>query len=159
MTKPTLNADFVNIFAMAALETLQTQCSFKAKAGKPFLKDNGPSMDTAIAGVIGITSSKFRGSIALCFPEKTFLNVMSGMLGETYTKIDKDLEDGAAELLNIIFGCAKKSLAAGGHTVERAIPSVIKGAGIEVRHMSKAPILVVPFNGETSNFQIEIVLE
>lgn len=159
MTKPVLNASFVKIFAMAALETLQTQCSFKATAGKPFPKGSGETMDTAIAGVIGITSSMFRGSIALCFPEATFLNVMSGMLGEKYTVIDKDLEDGAAELLNIIFGCAKKSLAAGGHTVERAIPSIVRGKGIEVRHMSKAPILVIPFHSENGGFQIEMVLE
>ena len=153
------DVNFINPFAAAALETLGTQCNFKAASGKPFLKGTQPSLNIAIAGVIGMTSAAFRGSIALCFPENTFLTVMGGMLGETYKEITKDLEDGAAELMNIIFGCAKKSLAASGHTVDRAIPSVIRGEKLQIQHMSNALTIVIPFKSETGEFQIEIVVE
>ena len=159
MTSPKLDAEFVKTFALATMETLKVQCNFPSKAGRPFAKTGSEDDQIAIAGVIGIVSEPFRGSITIGFPEQTFLNVMAGMLGEAFTEIDKDLQDGAGELVNIIFGVAKRTLADKGFPIDRAIPSVMVGKGIKLSHMSKSAVVVIPFEGEGGPFQIEIVIE
>src|SRR4051794_18484697 len=94
-----LDVNFINPFIEGAIETLKVQCSFVAKAGRPFLKGKGPEIKTDIAAVIGLTSAAFNGSVAICFPEVVFLGMMERMLGEKYAAITQDLEDGASELL------------------------------------------------------------
>src|SRR5688572_11064834 len=96
------------------------------KNGKPFLKGSGPSPSMDIAAVIGLTSKSFNGSVAICFPKAVFLMIMEKLLGETHKDIDKELEDGASELLNIIFGQAKKVLYAKGYAIERAVPTIVR---------------------------------
>jgi chemotaxis protein CheX len=109
--KPKLDANFINPFISGTVSTLKIQCSVDAHAGTAFLKSKtSPKLKTDIAGLIGITSEAFRGNIAICFPEKTFLGIMSQMLGEEFTEINNEVEDGAGELMNIIFGTAKKVL-------------------------------------------------
>ncbi len=159
MSAPKLDAAFLDTFAQATLETLRVQCSFTAKSGKAFRKGTGADLPTAVAGIIGITATGFNGSIAIGFPMKTYLSIMSGMLGETYTTLTKDLEDGAGELINIIFGCAKKALNDKGFNISRAIPSVIHGQNLSVLQLAKLPVIVIPFESEGGAFQIEVVLE
>src|SRR5271170_5183018 len=130
-----LDVRFFKPFVEGAINTLQTQCSLPVSSGKPFLKGQQPQPDFAIAGVIGITSASFNGTITLCFPEKVFLGAMSKMLGEEFTEITQGLQDGVAELLNIIFGQAKIVLNQQGHSIQKAIPTVVRGKNISTLTM------------------------
>lgn len=155
--KAGINVAFINPFVEGTLTTLKVQCGIECKPGKPMPKDEfKTSPPLAIAGVIGIASSTFRGSIAIAFPEKTFLGVIGKMLGENYTEITQDLEDGAGELLNIIYGHAKKVLNEQGHSIDKALPTVVRGDKINIRHMSKSPAIVLPFETEMGLFVIEV---
>lgn len=154
-----LDVNFINPFISGALETLKVQCSIEAAAEKPYVKTEKTPLSVDIAGVIGLTSKTFTGSVSICFPMQTFLIIMSGMLGETYNEFSSDLEDGAGELLNIIFGYAKRELNAKGYSIEKAIPTVIKGNDIKINTVSKAPSIIVPFNSNAGKFFIEIGLD
>lgn len=154
-----IDVEFVNPFVQAALDTLKVQCSTDAKAGKPFVKAATSAQNIAIAGVLGLTSTAFNGTIALCFTEKVFLAIMGRMLGETYTEITKDMEDGAGELLNIIFGGAKRVLNDKNYAIEKAIPTVVRGKDIAVSHTSSSPTVVLPFETPEGPFYIEIATE
>jgi chemotaxis protein CheX len=156
---PKVDVNFINPFIEGAVETLKVQCSFTARSGKPFLKGKGPQLKTDIAAVIGLTSQSFKGSVAICFPEEVFLMVMERMLGEKYSTITKELEDGASELLNIIFGQAKKVLNQKGYAIEKAIPTIIKGSDIAIKHLTPSPTIVLPFETEVGIFQIEIATQ
>jgi chemotaxis protein CheX len=155
----TLDARFFKPFVDGALRTLEVTCSVKATSEKPFIKGTQPQPEFAIAGVIGITSPKFNGTITLCFPEKVFLEVMSKMLGEKYTSITNELTDGVAELLNIIYGQAKSVLNQQGYSVEKAIPTVVKGAQLQTSLASQSKAMVLPFKTEVGEFHIEICSE
>ncbi len=159
MELPKVDVNFINPFIEGAVETLKVQCSFTARSGKPFLKGKGPQLKTDIAAVIGLTSQSFKGSVAICFPEEVFLMVMERMLGEKYSTITKELEDGASELLNIIFGQAKKVLNQKGYAIEKAIPTIIKGSDIAIKHLTPSPTIVLPFETEVGIFQIEIATQ
>lgn len=154
-----VNVDFVNPFIDGAIETLRVQCSLECRPRPVMLKAQAGPTNCDIAGVIGLTSRGFNGSIAICFPEKVFLGAMSRMLGEEFSQITPDLEDGAGELLNMIFGHAKKVLNERGYTLEKAIPTVVRGKGIEVKHLTATRTLLQPFETELGNFFIEIGTE
>lgn len=155
----TLDVGFLNPFIDGALNTLKVQCGMEARPGKPFRKAGEEGVIVDIAGVIGITSPSFKGSISIAFPAKTFLGIMEKMLGEKFETITKDVEDGAGELLNMIYGAAKTVLNTKGYALEKALPSVVTGRGVHVRQLTAAPIIVVPFETEVGAFQIEICLE
>lgn len=154
-----LDPKFFKPFVDGTINTLKIQCDVVAKHVQPFIKGTKPQPDFAIAGVIGITSSAFNGNIVLCFPEEVFLRLMSKMLGEEYKEITNDLQDGAAELLNIIFGQAKTLLNNQGYVIQKAIPSVIRGNKLVTTTLTRTRVIVLPFQTEFGDFQVEICSE
>lgn len=156
--KRTLDTEFINPFLHATIRVLKVQAQVDATAGQIYLKRSSESRIGFISGVIGIVSDQFQGSIIISFPEKTFLHVISSMLGETFHKIDKDIIDGAGELTNMIFGQAKIILNEKGYGIKTAIPSVVSGKDHSLSAMTKGPVVVVPFSTSAGDFFIEISL-
>lgn len=154
-----LDVRFFKPFVEGTLRTLRIQCQIEAHHEKPFIKGKAPQPNFDIAAVIGVTSDAFNGTITLCFTEATFLGIMSNMLGEKQTAITQDLEDGAAELLNIIFGQAKIVLTGQGYSVQKAIPTVVRGKDLKTTHIASQPVVVLPFKTPIGEFHIEIVTE
>lgn len=153
-----LDTNFVNPFLNATLHVLEVQASVKAVAGKIFLKKPGEAFLGDVSGVIGIVSDSFNGSVVISFPEDTFLKVMSGMLGEEYTKLSKDLLDGAGEITNMIFGQAKIVLNDQGYGIKTALPSVVSGKNHTLTAVTRGPTVVVPFSSTAGDFNVEICL-
>ncbi len=81
----------------------------------------------AIAGLIGITAKDFEGSMFIGFSEPCYLDLMEKMIGEKYETLTREIQDGAAEFANIIFGQAKVPLNEMGFEIRMALPSVIRG--------------------------------
>ena len=154
-----VDVSFFKPFVEGTIKTLKVQCSLDAKPGKPLFKGTAPRPDFDIAAVIGILSSSFTGTISLCFPKAVFLTIMNNMLGENNAEITGELEDGAGELLNIIFGHAKSVLNAQGHDIQKAIPTIVRGSGLETRHLTPSKVVVLPFLTPAGEFDIEIGIE
>lgn len=152
-----LDVSFINPFIEGTVKTLDVQCQVAVAINKPVLKTKDTELPVIdILGVIGITSKAFNGNIAICFPEKVFLFIMSQMLGEAYTEITKDLEDGAGEILNMIFGHAKRVLNENGHSFEKAIPAVVRAANLSVTHLNEQGCIILPFKCKGGDFYMEI---
>jgi chemotaxis protein CheX len=151
-----VDVEFINPFIDAALKTMEIQCSLTAKAGRPFIKGKITQDRIDIAAVIALTSSAFSGSVAICFPKQVFLGLMTRMLGEPYSEITSDVQDGASEILNITFGQAKVILNEKGYGLEKAIPTIIVGDNISVKHMTRTATIVLPFESDLGTFYIEI---
>jgi len=154
-----MDVAFFKPFVEGTLYTLKVQCSVEASAGKPFYKGQEEQKSVEIAGIIGLASKVFAGSIAICFPKNVFLMVMSRMMGEEYTEINDEVRDGASELLNIIYGQAKKVLNEKGYGIEKAIPTVINGNDLKTHYMTKDKVIVLPFTTDNGDFYIEISAE
>ncbi len=151
------DVNFINPFIQGTIAIMKVQCYLDCTPQKPTVKEKlDPRMVIDIAGLIGITSTAFTGSVALCFPEKTFLAAMSNMLGEQQTEINSELEEGAGELVNVVFGHSKKVLNEQGHTLEKALPSVIRGKNIDVKLMAAMPAILIPFESSAGWFYLEI---
>jgi chemotaxis protein CheX len=158
-TAPKLDVNFLNPFVDGTIDTLRVQCNYEVTPGKPSMKSPEMPYNYEIAANIGLTSDTFNGSIAICFPAPVFLGIMSEMLGEEFTEIDDELQDGAAELLNIIFGQAKKTLNERGYSIQKAIPTIIRGEKLRVNHLTTSPIMLIPFSSKDGDFSIEIALD
>lgn len=158
VTKKMLDTDFINPFLTATLFVLKTQARVSAEPGKIFLKKDGDKFFGDISGVIGIVSDAFNGSVVISFPEKTFLKVVSGMLGEEITKLSSENIDGAGEITNMIFGQAKVVLNEKGYGIKTALPSVVTGKDHAVLALTKGPVVVLPFTSNAGEFFVEICL-
>ncbi|MBN22976.1 MAG: hypothetical protein CL678_16950 [Bdellovibrionaceae bacterium] len=146
----------------ATRKTLSIQCSVESQPGKPFMKSDPTRITKGveIAGVIGLTSESYNGSIALCMTRPVFYSVMNGMLGEECEESIEELSDGIAELLNIIFGDAKAVLNEEGHAIQMAIPVVLVGQNLQTAAGESAnSTVVLPFNTDAGEFFIEIALD
>ena len=79
------------------------------------------------------------------------------MLQEEIQTINDENKDAVAELLNIIFGKAKKILNASGLNIQQAIPSIIRGPGHSIQHQAQNQTIVIPFTcPEIGNFRAEV---
>lgn len=155
---PGLDVEFVNPFIAAAVEALKVQSNTNSSPGAPYLKnDESPKWD--LIGIIGLSSTHFKGTIALCFTEKVYLAIMSQMLGEKVTVLTSDIADGAGELLNIIFGSAKTVLNEKDYGIDKAIPSVVTGENVKIKQLADRPTVVLPFKTEHGVYHIEIAID
>lgn len=151
-----LDVDFVNPFLAATVEVLKTQAKTSSIPGKIFVKKPGESFSGDISGVIGLVSDAFTGSVVISFPELTFLEIISRIFGEQHAAITPEIQDGAAELTNIIFGRAKIVLNEKGYGIKTALPSVVTGKNHSVKSAVLGHVVVVPFESDAGPFFIEI---
>lgn len=158
--KAALDVEFINPFIDAAKNILEIQAKTKISAGKPFARKHDDPMPMEIAGVISLNSKEFTGNISLCFRAEVFLKIYEKLVGEKCTAITQEIEDGAAELLNMIFGQAKTTLNdEKGYKIERASPSVLTGEKLRLYHPSRNPSIVIPFDSPEGAFHIEILID
>ncbi len=156
VAKSKIDVRFINPILNATISVISEMTELKVTAGKPYVKKpNERSGD--ISGVVGVVSSGFRGTISLSLSERAFLILISKMLGETYTAVDDENKDAIAELLNIIFGAAKKVLNENGMNIQPAIPTIIRGKDHSLSHHSQNQTIVIPFsNPEMGDFRAEV---
>ncbi len=157
---PDVDAQFIFAFLSATLHTLKVQCNYPVVAEKARLLQPTDNLPVTICGIIGLVSNVFRGTVTLCLTDEVFLGMMSGMFNEKMDVITKELSDGTGEILNIIFGTAKTTLTNEGLSVEKAIPTVVRGVDIKVNSLTGGnPTIVVPFTGANGSFQLLISLD
>lgn len=151
-----MNAEHLDAFKNAASRVLQAMAFTEATAAKPFVKQEGESAGD-VSAIVGITGP-MEGSMSLSFAQKSILFVVSNMFGEEMTKLDDEVADAVGELTNIISGDARRELAEAGLTLDGAVPTVIMGKDHKVRHMSNAPVYVIPFETPGGAFSVEVCL-
>jgi chemotaxis protein CheX len=149
-----MRAEFINPFLEATLSVLKTMASAEAVPGKPYIK-TGSAACGDISGVVGITGQA-EGSLCLTFSREVILQVMTNMLGEEQKEITEEVKDAVGELTNMISGDSRRRLQEKGYTFHGAIPSVISGPGHEVKHITKGPVLSIPFSLNGGNFVVEV---
>ena len=154
-----IDVDFINPFIDSSMQTLNGLCKVNnIKAEKPYLLGN-EKLEIDISGTFAISSPYFKGSIAISFDDDVYRDIISKMLEENIGEIDLDNQDGAAEIINIIFGQTKAVLNQRGYKLNRAIPSVMRGRGHKIYQDTRIPVLLVPFRSDLGKFWIQICVK
>lgn len=151
------DAKLVRPFMDAVNSVLTTMAMIQVKPGKPFIK-NDTTAHGDVTGVIGLSGDR-SGTVSLTFTKDCVLAVVSSMLGETITELNTDIRDAVGEMTNMISGSARQGLQKNGMTIEAGIPTVIVGNDHSISHLSKDPILAIPFSTDHGNFTLEVSLE
>ena len=153
-----MKVQFINPFLESILNVLKTMAMLEARPGKPAVKTSEIAKGD-VTGLMGMTGEQAKGTLAITFTEPVILEITKRMLGEEMTRIDDTVTDMVGEITNMVTGGAKRILSEQGYRFDRAIPSVVCGKDHIIRHKSKAPIIIVPFNTQAGNFFIEICFE
>jgi len=152
-----MDAKLVNPFIESTLHVLKTIAGIDADKGAPFLKkDNVARGD--VSGVMGLAGD-MNGAISVSFSEKCILYIVTGMFGEEVKEFNDEIGDAVGEIANMISGQARQKLEAQGINLQAAIPSVVMGKNHKITHMTKQPIIAVPFSTPGGDFTIEICFE
>lgn len=151
--------EFIQSLSASVMKTLAVQCACPASAGTPLDVPLADIPTADIAAIIGITAKGLGGNVALIFSKPVFLQIMSKMLGEEITTVNPEVETGAGELLNIIFGNAKTDLSRKGFILEQALPCVIHAAELKLSLTSQPTLSVIPFNCEFGSFHLLMGLQ
>lgn len=152
-----MDVKLINPFISATIEVLETMAFTKVNAGKPYLKKGGAA-EGDVSGVIGLTGEK-NGSISISFSDTCIIKIVSNMLGEEYNSVNDDVKDAVGELTNMISGQARKALDEIGHTFNAAIPTVIVGKNHTISHITRGPMIAIPFDTADGPFTIEVCFD
>ncbi len=151
-----LSVEWINPFIEATEEILNTVAMIEPKRGKLALKKDS-TVEYDVSGIIGITGEAV-GSIALSFPKKTALKVVSNFTGEEVIGIDADTADAIGELTNMIAGRAKKIFSDKGIKLKISVPNVVIGKNHTITSPKGTPTIVIPFTSEAGDFAIQVSL-
>ncbi len=149
-----LKAEVINPFLEATVSVVKTMALVEPVPGKPYIK-KGNSAVGDVSGIVGITGMT-EGSICLTFSKSCILSIVSKMFGEDQKEINEEVKDAVGELTNMISGDSRRRLEAIGYCFNGAIPSVVSGKGHEIKHITKGPILSIPFSTNHGNFTVEV---
>ncbi|HSR13493.1 MAG TPA: chemotaxis protein CheX [Thermodesulfobacteriota bacterium] len=148
-----MKAEFINPFLQSTVSVLKTMASLEPVPGKPYIKKDSCACGD-VSGVVGITGET-EGSLCLTFSKPCILQIASRMLREEVTEVNETVRDVVGELTNMISGDSRRRLQELGHTFQGAIPSVITGPSHEIHHVTKGPILSIPFQTQAGSFVVE----
>jgi chemotaxis protein CheX len=149
-----MKVEIINSFLEATVSVIKTMSSVDLAPGKPFLKKGSISTGD-ISGIVGMTGES-EGSLSLSFSKECILHIVSSMFGEPFTEITEEVKDAVGEFTNMISGDARRRLETAGILYQGAIPSVITGPGHEIRHVTKDPIISIPFDSANGGFHLEL---
>ncbi len=152
-----MDVKLINPFIEATLYVIETIAFTSANAGKPFVKKDKVARGD-VSGVIGLTGEAM-GMISVSFSEKSILAIVSKMFGKEMKELNEEIRDAAGEISNMISGQARQRLEGLGISLQAAIPTVIMGKNHTITHMTKQPIIAIPFDTDNGEFTIEVCLE
>lgn len=152
-----MDAQIINPFIKATIEVIKTMAHVTVKAGKPYLKkDHFATGD--VTSIIGLTGNP-NGSISISFDAPSVLHIVSSMFGEPMEELNAEVADATGELFNMISGMARRELEDIGRVFHGAIPTVFRGKGHKITHITEGPQIAVPFTTELGGFVIEVCFE
>ncbi len=96
-----------------------------------------------ISSLIGL-AGYLKGIVALHCPAEVALAITSSMLGMEVTQLAEDAKDAIGEIVNMVAGGLKESLAGEGKKIELSIPSTVIGQSIRTSGLAGASRIMVP---------------
>jgi len=150
-------------FADAAAHVFATMARIQVTALPSYERDrSGPTAPEAeLLGIIGVTGGMV-GTVTFGTSMHTARALLGRMLGKRCPDpallTDEDLADGVGELVNLVAGSGKGSVAAStGLRLDISVPTVLKGTGVRFTP-DRWPVAVLPFETPDGKFCVEIVL-
>ena len=152
-----MKAEYINPFIESVCNLYNTMLDANVSRGKPDVTDgNGNPRD--ITALIGL-SGTVKGTVALAFPVKTALNLVSRLLGMEIHAVDETVTDGLGELVNMVAGGAKAKFSElEGPPINLSLPTIVRGSNYIVNYPTGSMWLELPFESDLGNFYLRVTL-
>jgi len=144
-------------FVQATIHVMSTMAGITPKPGAPYVKKNEAAQGD-VSAIVGITGDK-AGSISVTFTKKCAIALVRGMLGDDIQDIVQDTKDAVGEITNMISGQARSGLAEIGLVFQGSTPSVIMGDNHTIGHVTKGPVMAIPFTTDVGDFTVEFCFD
>jgi chemotaxis protein CheX len=149
--------EFAKPFVKATTSVLSTMAMTQPKPGKPYVKKDETATGD-VSAIIGFTGEK-NGTISVSFSKKCAVAMVKAMLGDDIEDIIQDAKDAVGEITNMISGQARAGLAEMGMTFQGSTPTVVMGDKHTISHVTKGPVIVIPFTTDHGDFSVEFSFE
>jgi len=144
-------------FIAATNNILSTMANITPTAGKPFAKTDQTALGD-FSAVVGVTG-EHKGSICVTFTREGAESVTRAMLGDDLEDVEQDVISTVGEITNIISGKTRAAIAEKGVVLQGSTPTIIAGEKHRITHLSRAPVMCIPFSMPTGSFTVEFCLE
>jgi len=149
--------EIAKAFVAATNNILSTMANITPVAGKVFVKKENTALG-AFSAVIGVTG-QYQGSICVTFSREGAISIAKSMLGDDLGDLEQDVADTVGEIANMVSGRARAAIAEKGITLQGSTPTIVVGADHRITHLSKAPVMCIPFTMPEGTFTVEFCLE
>jgi len=151
------HVEIAKAFIAATNNILSTMANITPTAGKPFVKKDNTSSGE-FSAIIGVTGDH-KGSICVTFTREGAVSVVQAMLGDDVENLENDAIDTVGEIANMVSGQARAAIAEKGVVLQGSTPTIITGEKHRITHMSKSPVMCIPFTMPVGAFTVEFCLE
>lgn len=142
-------------FIKATEQTFQEMAETQVKVRTVYRK-SGYRMFGDLSSVIGLLGES-EGSMVISFPNAVAMQVARMLLRSVPGEPGEELmRDCIGELANVIAGQARSMVEKSRFPFSISTPTVIAGAGHEIRHKPGSPCLVVAFQSDHGEFAMQI---
>ncbi len=115
-------------------------------------------MTNSITAMIGL-AGKYKGVIAVHFPNAIALDITSSFLGMDVDAINEDVRDAVGEIANMVGGNIKTLLAENSSDINLSLPSTISGDSYFFEKPHDVDTIIVPFVVDKGTFHVELQME
>lgn len=155
------NNEIISSVQNAIINTLNSYSQSAVKASPAFIKNNHIRFDIKVVGAIKLREQNIGKTIFLIlgFAEHIFKQIYENTFQEKIIAIDRENQELAGELINIIFQTIDPELQKHGCVFNANLPEVFSGEKLvywlKTNNMS-ALSLVLPFTIATNEFYFEL---
>jgi chemotaxis protein CheX len=142
----------INAFMSSVKNVFQTMLKIEVEFGKPHVETKEETMHD-VSGIIGL-SGDVVGAVIVSFPKLSAVRIAGKFAGVALSEADEDFADAIGELANMIAGNAKKDIE--GMKIMISTPSVVIGAGHQVKSTRGIPKLLIPCSCPLGSFTVEV---
>ncbi|MCC6220868.1 MAG: chemotaxis protein CheX [Deltaproteobacteria bacterium] len=152
-----MKVEYINPFLNSTIQVIQTMAMTPVTAGPPGLKPDNLSFGD-VSGILGLAGQGVCGAMVVSFEERAILPICSRMLYTEFTSVNEEIADAVGEMTNIISGGAKTDLARLDIKLDMATPITVLGKNVQIRQLSKRPVIQIPFETAEGKFVVEVSL-
>jgi chemotaxis protein CheX len=152
-----LKVELISPFVEGAKETFNIMANTKIRRKDLYIK-TGFQMFGDVSGVIGLSGTT-AGTCAISLPETFARKVVRQILGleQDANLPDSDMRDGIGEMINMIAGCAKASLAGSQYKFNLTLPTIISGGKHEFFQRTGTYCVVILFEtADKEEFTLDV---
>lgn len=150
-----MNANTINPFIEAVGNVFSTMVHIQPHRNHVRVVRGG-DRSACLTSLVGL-SGQVNGVVALRFPPLTALHVAGRLLGAAPVAISAEVIDALAELAHMVAGSAKARLQPD-PPLTLGLPTVVDGAGYELRYPSQVERLQIAFTSEAGPFSLEVTV-